>query len=217
MKPTFAHLRLVSVTLAASLVVATAFAAFGADGPADPKGNPNAATQPSDLLPYNGSATPFVSEWTRPINEAAARMKVVGIALRIYQDKHSRQMPADFGAIISEFIGGNPDGCFQTPGDQRQTKVPKNITADWVNSHTSYVYLAGNVNLDKLDASINPAGTVVIAFHTKLDQPFNDGKLGQVIIATCLDRHSEVIPIEKASEEIAMSKRFLDAARSPSP
>jgi len=175
--------------------------------------NPNAATQPSDLKPVGETTNrTFMKEWTLPINLAAGRMKETGLAIYLFQQKNEGRFPHDLGSLVSLFKGGAAN-CFQTPGDERRTKVPQAITADWVNANTSYVYLAADVDPAKLDPSINPAGTYVIAFHTKLDEPFKDTDRGDVIIATCLDGHSMILPVERARIEIASSEKLLAAAR----
>ena len=132
---------------------------------------------------------------------------------------HGDRMPHDIGSLLND-SNSDPRAFAEiclTPGDERRLKVPDNPTADWINQNTSYVYLAADVDRDKI---VNPnfgspakVWGATVMYHTRLDQPFSDSKHHDVVILTYIDGHSQIQPIANAKRIIQASKLTLEAGR----
>ncbi len=208
-----------TIPMLAALMVATAI--VDAAPPATrPAPNPYAATRPSDLA-YTDEQP---SAWTRQVDRAAVSAHWVGLACTLYEESHGGWLPADLGGALSIWAGpGQPQPThgvpgqgtaaqFLTPEDQRRTAVPDVPTADWVDRHASFAYLAGSVNVRNLTAE--QAGTTAM-LHTPLATPYDDPRQGPVLIVTYVDGHCGVVRAADAGRLIADSARALDAARRP--
>jgi hypothetical protein len=171
--------------------------------------NPNAATQPSDLNLDGMEPSDYV-------DQSASRMKEAGIFVWEYAKSHNDNLPADLGILLLQDMSRQCAECFLTPGEERRTPVPDKPDADWVNHHTSYVYIAAGINRAKIVPKGNTAAGVwgtTVMFHTRFDQPFFDPKLGDVIILTYLDGHSERQPLKNARKIIEASEKVLELGR----
>ena len=174
--------------------------------------NPNAATQPADAQPIKNAGADDAQGWPPPVKKTAARMRQACNLMLTFQAQHKGLYPETLGELVA-LANGNQINCFQTPGDERQARVPVPLTQDWVSKNSSYVYLASGLDLAKADSKEYPAGNAVIAFHTKLDQPFDDSTHGPVVAAAYLDGHIEIQAVEEARRAIARSIKILDAAK----
>jgi hypothetical protein len=164
--------------------------------------NPNAATQPSDLqLDKYG--------WTKDASEACHRMMELGRASWNYAQGHNNRLPPDFGSLLGHFKTHREgaESCL-TPGDQRRLNIPDRPSADWVNRNASYVFLAANANSNKI-----AVWGAIVMLHSRLDQPFNHPKSGDVVVLTFIDGHTELFPVAEASKIIEASKKTLAASR----
>jgi len=171
--------------------------------------NPNAATQPSDLNLDGMEPSDYV-------DQSAIRMKEAGIMVWEYAKAHDDHLPADLGVLLRQDISRQCAECFLTPGEERRTPIPDKPDADWVNHHTSYVYIAAGINRAKIVPKGSTAAGVwgaTVMFHTRLDQPFFDPKLGDVIILTYLDSHTMREPLNKARKIIEASEKVLESGR----
>jgi hypothetical protein len=164
--------------------------------------NPNAATQPSDLeLDKYG--------WPKDAQEACHRMMKLGPAIWSYARNHEGRYPSDFGFMFDHFKTHREAAeCCLTPGDQRRLNIPDHPSADWVNRNASYVFLAANANSNKI-----AVWGAVVMLHTRLDQPFQHPKIGDVIILTFIDGHTDLFPVAEASKIIEASKKTIAASR----
>jgi hypothetical protein len=98
-------------------------------------------------------------------------------AIRAYAAAHGDRLPPDLGSVLSYLP---PDDrrrptprdrarVFLTPDAARNTFIPENPDADWINRNTSYVYLANDAaKLSELDENTLPL------FHLRLDFSFED-------------------------------------------
>jgi len=170
--------------------------------------NPNAATESDDL-------SPDAVGWPAYVAPAAKRMKILAGAMWAYAQANDGHLPHDIGSLVNNpdiEARGFAENCL-TPGDERNLTIPNAPTADWINQNTSYVYLAADLDRNKIVNSANGSQAKVwgntVMYHTQLDQPFTDSKRGGVIILTYIDGHSEVQPIGKAKRIIEASKKIL--------
>lgn len=170
--------------------------------------NPNAATESDDIKPD-------AIGWPAYVAPAGKRMKALAGAMWDYAQANDGHLPHDIGSLVNNpdiEAHGFAEICL-TPGDERNLTIPDNPTADWINQNTSYVYLAADVDRNKIVNSANGSqskvwGTTVM-FYTRLDQPFTDSRRGDVVILTYIDGHSEVQTVAKAKRIIEASKKTL--------
>ena len=166
--------------------------------------NPNAATQPSDLqIDKYG--------WTNNAAECMARMRDLASVAWRYANNHNDRLPPNLGSVIGQFRTAHDaaESCL-TPGDERRLKIPDHPTADWINRNTSFIYLAANLNLYRFT---NTASNTTVMMHTRLDQPFQHPKAGDVVILAFVDGHIELFPVAEAKQIIESSRKKLANAR----
>ena len=167
-----------------------------------------ASTQPRDLELDAGG-------WTREQKLVGIKLRSAAFAAMQYAHDHDQHLPPDLGSAMAYIDKGTPSEeakLFLTPRDEERIRVPDVPTPEWVNQNTSYVYLAQDVDLNKLSEA---AKSQTILMHTKLDDPFPHPKSGKVVVAAWVDGHSEILPPELAVRCIAESKKILEAARAP--
>lgn len=197
-----------------SLIAAIPISIIKADdaqstAPAAPAVNPNAATQPSDLeLDKYG--------WTKDTSEACHRMMELSRAIWIYSANHNDHYPSDLGSLLGRFKTprDGAESCL-TPGDQRRVTIPDHPSAAWVDQNASYIYLAARLNqrtfVNPADGKSAAIWGATVMLHTRLDQPFTHPKVGDVIILTFIDGHTELFPIAEARKVIEASKKAIAA------
>lgn len=151
--------------------------------------------------------------WTPNLNKASSNMLRIGWAVSEYAQKHDGRLPADLGQAWKEGYSDLPERSrtrvYLLPRDQNDVAWPESPTPQWINQHTSFVYLAGGANLNRLA----DGGQGVILFHTRLDAPLKHPKHGDVVLALFNDPHVEILPLALAKQAIAESQKVLDAAR----
>ncbi len=211
--------------LAACVAVPMAVVRAGPPG-ATLGGDPYAATRPSDLLPASDRAP---AGWTRQTERAAECAKSVAMLCWGYSVDHHDRFPVDLGQSLqgiysSEFVGrpatdGRPPEAglgeyYLTPEDQRRTTVPAVPTADWINQHTSFTYLAADADLKRLENGVGYIEPGVIVLHTPLATPYHTPG-GDVVVVAYLNPRAGILPVAEARAAIETSKKYLVAARVP--
>lgn len=102
--------------------------------------------------------------------------RLIARAIADYAAAHDGLAPPTLGAAL-EFVPDAPGRprtlrekaeIFLAPAARRGTAIPENPTADWVNTNTSYTYLAGNGVL--LRAIEDPMRTIIL--HSKSERTF---------------------------------------------
>jgi hypothetical protein len=167
--------------------------------------------RPDGALPP--MSLPEIANNTPDYEDTMRRMRKLMHASFSYVQSHQHQLPPDLGAVSPALKDGDAPNCFLTPADQLQTKIPATMSADWVRQHTSFVYLAANVDLQKLTSANADLGSVIL-LHTKLDEPFIAPRMGKVIAAYTM-HGDDLIPLADAPAAIAKSLKILDGARAP--
>ena len=99
---------------------------------------------------------------------------------------------------------------FLTLADEQRVQLPQNVTPEWIDQNTSFVYLGRDVDQKKL--SEKSRGTTIIV-HTKLEAPLKHPEHGDMILAAYPDGHAELHVLKDAPAMIAESIKTLDAAR----
>jgi hypothetical protein len=195
-----ATLLLAIITISFSIVIADD---TQDNAPATQPINPNAATQPSDLqIDKYG--------WTNTATECMARMRGLASVAWRYANNHNDHLPPNLGSVMNQFRNSHDAAeSSLTPGDERLLNIPDHPTADWINHNTSFVYLAANLNLHRFP---NTAFNTTVMMHTRLDQPFQHPKAGDVAILAFIDGHIELFPLAEARKIIESSKQKLAAA-----
>jgi hypothetical protein len=153
-------------------------------------------------------------------------LRAISAAIHAYAKAHEGDMPPDLGSTLA-FIpedkrrktAASRAAAFLSPGAQKTTHIPEAPTPEWVNEHTSYIYLGAPAT--KLDKIAEP--DYVVLLHGHLDAPIEIGAAGR--------RGANVpsFPVLFASGEgalhaerftrwvIDVSKRAIDSARTGAP
>jgi RNA polymerase sigma factor (sigma-70 family) len=143
--------------------------------------------------------------------EIMGRMRDIVIAIL----SHGGMMPADLGATFGSVQPWHEATDQHRPRVDRRKKaslyvepsedasVPADATAEWVNAHTSWVYLG---NADVPIRSVPNSGDTVI-MHQKLDGA--NAQLPSIAVAF-LDGHAEVVERMRALKMIDASKKTFE-------
>lgn len=145
-------------------------------------------------------------------------------AIKAYAKAHNDDLPPDLGATLP-FLPGprasakNPPpkaAAYLLPEAKRSTRIPEDADADWVNTHTSYVYLGtSGARLSRIE---DPQNTIL--FHGRVNSPIELNRRGMLFkgipIATVWGK-ALIADDSYADWIIGVSKRVVAFARASSP
>jgi len=91
--------------------------------------------------PPRASATAPVSKpsTAESPDDSMAHIRRVALAVMVYSGRHNWKFPPDLGAVLP-YADGDAR-LFLSPEDEATTAIPRQPSADWINAHTSFVYL----------------------------------------------------------------------------
>jgi hypothetical protein len=193
------------------------------------RANPNAATQPVDFE-YRLRKAPSqrnAMDGTLPMyTRTSVRVELLGQRILRYANDHQGQLPASVGALAAGLNGPDLHDLAQdcmTPGDEQRVGLPDHPTADWIDQHTSYVFPAAGVDLNRVKGRRGQRPAQVLGatamLYSRLDQPFfrpYDDDDEEVFVIT-LDGQRRVLPVDVATQLIENSKATLTAAGATAP
>lgn len=117
------------------------------------------AAAPANLpaaAPASRPSTPATSE------NSLDRIRRVGLAVMMYCGGHKDKFPPDLGAALP--YAGRSAREFISPEDEARNAIPREPSADWINAHTSFVYLgSAEMTFRRLEQlGVRGPGTVMI-------------------------------------------------------
>jgi hypothetical protein len=134
--------------------------------------------------------------------QCAERMTEVLKAMAIYITTHKGRFPATLGDIYQDMVSRSDVSpakaaeAFLCPNDMKKLTIPAQVTPEWINRNTSYVYLGSAALTDDADP-----GAIIL--HEKIDAGH-----GKHVNVGYVDTH--VMSMVKSVEmEIAESRRLL--------
>jgi uncharacterized protein (DUF952 family) len=151
------------------------------------------------------------------------RMRDVGSALGEYWSKHDGHLPPDLSSTFMHLTMRTEDGTpirltakekaerYLSPEDAKEIQVPEEPTPEWVNQHTSFVYLGSSDILFTRISNANLVKTVILYEKRKASYPDIYGRMPLLFV----DTHGEAFDPQEADKMIAESKTILEAARVP--
>jgi RNA polymerase sigma factor (sigma-70 family) len=173
-----------------------------------------AATRPTASAP----ATQAAAEPNGGNIQCMRNLRDLTMAIMMYQNAHKRQFPPDLGSTLSELLSA-PEGrksgakAYICPLDMDKVgPVPDQVTPEWINQHTSYIYLGD----PKIDVRKLPPGawekTAIVYEPPEAGHPREPE--GRLVPVAMLDGHVENMTVHYAEKVIAESKKTLEAASS---
>jgi hypothetical protein len=162
--------------------------------------------------------------------QATWNLQIIMKAVDAYAKDHGDQLPGDIGSLLP-FVPtdkkrlATPQQCaavFLSAAARKGTHVPDAPDADWVNHHSSYIYLGAATPDSKplfLHKIEDPRRTLL--FHGRLDAGFDvkraDGPAETVFPIVNIGHEAFVQDRGSVDAMIAESRQVLDAARTGSP
>ncbi len=185
---------LIAVALTASLAAVGTVTVAQLKSPPPP---PAQAAHP--VVPVTQPAQPKQGD------DVSSRERKAALAVLIYLQKNRQHFPPNLGAALK--YGQARD--FLTPSDELRTPIPANATSEWVNQHTSFVYL-GSERMNWKSLKDTNAGNELslVLLYEKL-QP---GASSPVVVAF-MDGHAERLPRAVAQQAISKTLQRLAPLR----
>jgi hypothetical protein len=152
--------------------------------------------------------------------EASIRARQLSMALLTYAQAHDGRLPPDMAATVPLLSDAPKPDLPKVFRDQFLTaldagvKIPADAGPEWVNEHSSFIYLAGGGV--KTDEIASWADTVVA--HQRLERPFPsdptpDNPEGGMVVLTYFDGHTSVMTRAAARAAVDESVRAFTAMR----
>ncbi len=151
-------------------------------------------------------------------------IRAIVTAIVAYAKAHNDDLPPDLGATLpflpAPKVPANKPlpkaAAYLLPEAKRSTRIPDDADADWVNAHTSYIYLgAAGAPLSKIE---DPQNTIL--FHGRLNSPIELQRRGMLFkgipIATVWGQ-AFIADDAYANWIIDISKRVVAFAKTGSP
>ncbi len=199
---------------------------FDKTGPVYPRKAIDRAREAWDAtrsVPFDRKECPILSQtWGRlqDLGQAAMcayNLAMVRDAVYAYQRQHDGRFPPTLGDTLQYVVLYDLDtgkkisptraqaaAVYLCPGN-RDIEIPKDVAPDWINRHTSYVYLGDDRLVDgKVDSQ-------AVILYERL--PVSHGNFGNVAYA---DLHIEATPADQIPALVAGSKKLLKSARARS-
>ncbi len=148
--------------------------------------------------------------WTPSLLQVSEGIRALSQPIFIWASRHDHRLPPSLGETI--WVRWDAS-VYLTPADRaRIDRLPNPPSAEWVNEHTSYVYLAADVSLKAFALPpLRKDNTIIL--HTKLDAPLHHPKQGEVIMVLYDSGGCECLPLAMARTRIETCKKDLDAVR----
>src|SRR5206468_1114059 len=97
---------------------------------------------------------------------ATHRTLAVMTAIGIYEQRHEWHYPPDLGATLPYFPWPKEKAIgYVLPADEKGLEIPEHPTPQWVNEHTSFVYLGNEKLTDKDLRGFKGSGTKAIIYQ----------------------------------------------------
>ncbi len=136
--------------------------------------------------------------------QCVARMAGLMKAFAIYAHSHKGHFPATLGELYRDMVDHQGISltaaaeAFLCPNDSRKVTIPAQVTPEWINQNSSYVYL-GSASLTEATA-----GPRTVLLHEKLDAGHS-----KYINVSFANFHVISLPGSEAESRVAESKRLL--------
>jgi len=152
-----------------------------------------------------------VAASSHDLRASASRVRRLAAAIISYQSDHQGHLPADLGATLPYILNRSVTRSevvkaaliYLSPQDQSSVKLPNELTAEWINQNTSFIYLPPpHTTMRGLSHLYE-----IVLLHEK-PRGGQDG-----LVATGYgDGHATGVPRAQLEKEISESKRAFEAS-----
>jgi len=122
------------------------------------------------------ASSPAAAPVTKPStpqspDDSMARIRRVALTVLIYSGRHDWRFPADLGAVLP--YADKNTRVFVSPEDEAKIPIPREPNAEWINAHTSFIYLGSAEMNDKRLRQLRVAQPTTVLMYQKLEPGSN--------------------------------------------
>jgi hypothetical protein len=193
------------IKIAAAIVIASGFAITGGAAIVrSPRPGPAAVAAPPPLTTQPAPKRAAIAS-----DDVVTRMLTMTNAVDFYCMKHQGHFPPDLAAVLPYLEKQDRTRAFFTPEDEKALTIPADPSPQWLNEHTSWVYMGGAGFAIKSYAREQLLKDMTTIFlHTKLDARHGFVMVSHLRVGALLD-----LPGPIARKEIEESRQKLELLR----